>query len=172
MYDLFDILGKKSSVSIIRMFLKKPTQEFYETQVRERTKLAKASVDKWLKELEKCGFLASRKQGRMNVYRLNASNEIVRLMKIIRTLDILHHEMDGIRDCQAYLFGSSASGKDTESSDIDVLVIGKDRSVIDKIRRIDSRIKVSFFTPVEWSMAARKDAAFFESVEKNKIRLV
>ena len=155
---------------ILKLFLDSPTQELYETQVRDRTKLAKASADKWLKELEKCGILSSRRQGQTNLYRL-APGELTRLLKLIRTLDILQHKLPQT-DCQIYLFGSAALGKDTEASDIDILVIGSDRNIIGKIRKVDDRIKVSFFTPVEWSMAARKDRTFYENVEKNKIRLV
>jgi len=64
-----------------------------------------------------------------------------------------------------------------EDSDIDLLVLGKRSSevidALDKLgKKIDRKIKPTFYTELEWSQCARKDYAFYERVEKDKIRLI
>ncbi|MEW6222409.1 MAG: nucleotidyltransferase domain-containing protein [Candidatus Hadarchaeota archaeon] len=73
---------------------------------------------------------------------------------------------------EIYLYGSAARGEGFEDSDLDILVVGRERDVISEIGKIDKRIKVSFFTPLEWAKVAREDPAFYERVLQDKIRLV
>jgi len=85
---------------------------------------------------------------------------------LLPKLEILKYEGE------IYLYGSEARGEGLEDSDLDILVIGRERAVINKIEAIDKRVKVSFFTPLEWAKIARDDPAFYERVERDKIRLV
>ena len=77
-----------------------------------------------------------------------------------------------------YLYGSAARGEDVESSDIDLLLIGKlDKSTIVKelnkiSKKIKKEIKFQIFSRQEWSLMARNDPAFYERVEKDKVKLV
>jgi predicted nucleotidyltransferase len=73
---------------------------------------------------------------------------------------------------ELYLYGSASRGEDVEGSDVDILVIGKERAIVERVRVIDGRIKASFFSPLEWAKVAREDPAFYERVEKDRIRLV
>lgn len=157
---------------LIEFFLDNPTEEFYVKQLKEKTKLAKASVNAYLNKLENAEFLLKSRKGQMVIYKLNLSNPAVKQLKILRNADKLYSRVKKLEGARIFMYGSCARGENTEKSDIDILAIGKDRNLINEIMRIDSRIKVSFYTPLEWSMASRKDRAFFEIVEKEKIRLV
>ena len=75
----------------------------------------------------------------------------------------------------AYLFGSAARGEDTERSDIDVLVIGNEKKRRDRALFAalgGERIKIVFFTPMEFSMLSRKDKPFYDAIERDKVRLL
>ena len=78
---------------------------------------------------------------------------------------------------QIFLYGSAARGEDIENSDIDLLVIGKinKERLIPEIKKISNNIgreiKIIIFNTLEWSQLVRKDAPFYERVEKDKIRL-
>ena len=80
-----------------------------------------------------------------------------------------------IEGAEVYLFGSAARGEDTTDSDYDVLVIGKiPKQVLhDHISRLKSKrqVKPVVFTPLEWSAMRTKDPAFYERVEKDKVKL-
>ncbi len=167
---IFDLLGRKSPNRILRLFLERPTAELQIKDIVASTKLAKLSVLKWAKELAKQKILATHLIGRTTLYRLNKDNPSVRQLRLLYNVDYTDSKISAA-DAQVFLYGSFARGDNTEKSDIDLLVIGNDRSIIKKLKSADERIKVSFYTPIEWSMAARRDKAFFDNVEKDKIRL-
>jgi len=158
---------------ILKFFLNNPTGEFYEKEVQRKTRVARASVSKWLHALENLGFISVTRRGRLKLHRLNRENPLVKQLKVLSTMSWLVPNLEAFRgQWELYLYGSASRGEDVEGSDIDVLVIGKERAIIEKIRAIDGRIKVSFFTPLEWAKVAREDPAFYERVEKDRIRLV
>ena len=118
----------------------------------------------------------------MNFYRLNREDVLVKQMKRVYTLSIPFiyklkeaFEHAGI---EIYLYGSAARGEDTEKSDIDLLVIGKielvtfEKEMFPIRKMCKKEITYSFFTRLEWLSMSKKDPAFFERVEKDKIRLV
>ena len=168
--NIFDIMGKKSPNRILKMFIQNPTTEMQLKHIESSTKLAKLSVLKWTKCLAGQKLLTVRSVGRTALYGLNKDNPSVKQLRILHNLNYIDSKLGHV-DGKVFLYGSFTRGENTEKSDIDILVIGKNRDVIKKLKSMDSRINVSFYTPVEWSMAARKDKAFFNNVEKDKIRL-
>jgi predicted nucleotidyltransferase len=178
MFQLSEIFGRKVPFTILNFFLENPSREFYETQIREKLKLARASVNKWLKHLVKANLLIVSQNGRMKVYKLNSDNFISKQLKILKNLCNFLPELEALKNkYEIYLYGSSARGEDLEDSDVDILVIGKrSNEVIDVLskleRKINRKIKPSFYTELEWSQAARKDYAFYERAERDKIRLI
>lgn len=167
------VFGNRICWRVLRFFLSNPVREFYEKEIQGKVAAARASVRKWLRALEDFGFISVTRRGRLKLYKLNRENPIVKQLKILSTMSWLVPKFEAFRgQGELYFYGSASRGEDFEDSDIDILVIGKDRAIIGKIRAIDGRIKVSFFTPLEWAKMARGDPAFYERVEKDKIRLV
>jgi len=74
-----------------------------------------------------------------------------------------------------YVYGSYARGEDLETSDIDILIIGKINKEdiindIDEIsKRLGKNINAKIFSSFEWIKMKEKDKAFYERVEKDKI---
>lgn len=158
---------------VLRFFLDNPAGEFNEKEIQRKTAAARASVRKWLCALERVGLVSITRRGRLKLYRLNRENPLVKQLKVLNTMSWLLPRLETLGgQGELYLYGSAARGEDLEDSDIDILVIGRERVIVDKIKAIDERIKVSFFTPVEWAKTAREDPAFYERVERDKIRLV
>jgi predicted nucleotidyltransferase len=173
MVQINELLGSRICIKILDFFLKNPSSEFTQSRVRKKLGIAKLSAMKWLNFLVKNRILLKRTEGRMIFYKLDRENVIVKQLKILFTVSELRGKLERLKtDAEIWLFGSASRGEDFEDSDIDILVIGRDRKLITKIKSMDERIKVSFFTPVEWLRTAEKDKAFYERVEKDKIRLV
>ena len=177
MTQLDEILGKESSIKILKFFFEKPKQEFNETEVRKKTKLARATVNKWLKILLNYNLLTQTTKGKMKIYKANTEFVLTRQLKILLNIVKLLPHLRDTKNVQVYLYGSAARGEDMEDSDIDLLVVGKpEKSIYDVVRKIEAkvgrRVKMSVYTELEWSSMARKDPAFYERVEKDKIRLV
>lgn len=175
MVQLFELFAKRSAIRILEFFLDNPSGEFYESEIREKSGVVKASSVKWLKTLVESNFLSKRNKGRMILYKLNSENSIIKELKKLKLISLLAPEFKNL-GVEVFLYGSSARGEDKEESDIDILVIGKQtRDIINVIsnvgKKINKKIKPSFYTQLEWSKMFRKDPAFYERVEKDKIRL-
>jgi predicted nucleotidyltransferase len=170
---LEDVLRSKISIKILSLFLENPKSEFYEKDIQKRLRISRGSIRKWITFLKNRGFVYKIQRDRFNIYRLNSENSMVKQLKILNTLSSLLPAFEKLNvEAECYLYGSAARGEDNERSDIDILILGKDRDVIEKIKSIDNRIKVSFFTLLEWAKIAKEDPAFYERVERNKIRLL
>lgn len=172
-------LGNKTLLKTLSFFLRNPTKKFSYTATRKTLKIAKASLTKYLKLLLKAEFIKVEVIGLNKIYELSKENVIVKQLKILNSLLALS-DIKALCDkyeIEIYLYGSTARGEDAESSDIDLLVIGKinkeqiSSDIAEISKKVGSEIKFNIFSPLEWSQMSRKDAAFYERVEKDKIRV-
>ena len=169
----------KSGLLVLEFFLGNPTSEFSYTEVRGRTKLAKATLSESLKFLAQIGFLESRRIGVTKLHKLKKNSQIIKHLKILHTLMKLSalKEVGERNGCEIFLYGSAARGEDTEKSDIDLLVIGKvekeklKEDIARNLKKLGKEIKIQFFSQLEWAGRERKDKSFYERVEKDKIRI-
>lgn len=179
MVQLIETLGNKKLLNVLLFFIKNPSIEISQTNLIKKTKIAKATAVKWLSFLVKHRFLSYKKIGVTNLYKLNNNNLMIRQLKIINTLTYLQ-DLYKLKDegIEIYLYGSSSRGEDTGKSDIDLLVIGniKRNEIIDLIdglsKKINKKINFNIFRSIEWSMMQKKDKAYYERVEKDKVRLI
>lgn len=175
------IVWDSSVVLRLLVFFFGTSREFYEKQVREKTGLSLGAVNKYLKLLADEGLLLLEKRGKMNFFRLNRDNAAVKHLKIAYSLStpvaarlgVLGRELGA----EFYLFGSVARGEDDENSDWDVLVIGSVgmnglEAGVSPIRRdFGKEIKLTVLRRNEWLGLKEKDPAFYERLEKDRIRL-
>lgn len=179
MVEFKELLGNKSIIKLLDFFIHNSSKEFSQIKVREKTKLTKATLTKWLKYLEKNEIINVKIIGVTKLYKLNDSNLIVKQLKILNTL-ILLNGIELLKEkykIKIYLYGSSARGENINTSDIDLLVIGninRDTIIrdINKIaNRINKTITIQIFNHMDWINMNKKDNAFYERVEKDKIEL-
>jgi len=177
MIKLIELFGKREFVKLLFFFLEHPTKKFTQKEVKDKLRLAKATLTKWLKELESKGLVSIEKKGVSKIYALERTEGIVKQLKIMNILLKLNKlkEIAKEHNIQIYLYGSSARGEDVEDSDIDLMVIGKvkKQDLIEDINKISDEIgrniRFEIFSPMHWSRMSRKDKAFYERVEKDKI---
>lgn len=172
-------LGKRTLLEVLSFFIRNPSAKISYTDLRKKLKIAKATLTKHLNFLLKGEIIKVDRIGLNKIYQLNKENYIVTHLKILDNLLQLNNisELGKKYGIEIYLYGSAARGEDTENSDLDLLVIGKTKKEqvfpeISKIlKNIGKEIKIVIFDSLEWSQLARKDAPFYERVEKDKIRL-
>lgn len=166
-------------MKILSFFFRNSTKEFSQIELLNKIKISKATLIKWLKLLLNGEAIVMKRIGVTNLYKLNNENNFVRYLKILSTLS----ELDPLRELSkkynldVYLYGSAARGENVEGSDIDLLIISNlnASALIKEIKelseKINKEIKIQVFSKQEWSMMARKDPAFYERVEKDKVKL-
>jgi len=175
MVKIFRLLSKKSASALLRHFLEHPAKKAHAQQLEKEIKLSKMSILKGLHSLLDAGILEAEDIGRIRRYSLRRDEPIVKQLKILLTLEGVMPLLEKLKGSgvEIYLYGSAARGEDIETSDLDLLLIGdRDRKeVLGKIGRLE-KLKPVYFTFLEYSSIARKDKAFYERVEKDRIRLM
>jgi predicted nucleotidyltransferase len=180
MVQPLEILGSEGALRILEIFLKEPGSEFSQADVCRKSGISRMTAMKWLRILREEGMLSQLSRGRAAYYKLNTGNPVMKQLKILITIAKLYGVLRKLKDEKAefYLFGSAAMGEDTERSDIDLLVLGKvDKpavlATIDDAGRIMKRdVKPMFLSHLDYSNISRKDRAFYDSVERSKIRII
>jgi len=175
MVQLFELMGKRNNSKLITYFLGHPTLEIYPQKLHKELKMSRKGMFDALDAAYTAGILEADMIGRTRIYRLRRVNPEVRQLKILYSIDgimKLLEKLEGV-GVEVYLYGSAARGEDTEKSDIDLLLIGDaGRSqIIGKLGK-DKRLKPLFLTFMEYSSLARKDPAFYNRLEKDRIRLM
>jgi predicted nucleotidyltransferase len=175
------IIWESSTVlKLLVHFMENPTCEFYGKKVADETGVSVGAAHSGLKKLSDRGILKERKEGRMTFYRLERESEEVKHLKIAYNLSkpvVKDLKKIGEKlDAEIYLYGSVARGEDKEDSDWDILVIGdlsrpELEDEIDSIET-DENLKPALYSMGEWNSVEKEDPAFFERVERDKIRLI
>ena len=132
------MLQKYNRWIVAQQFFDDPAPEggFSLREVSRKAKIAPTSVKKYLKELEKEGFITrTRSRQGFPVYYANRENERYVFYKRINTLSTIYES--GLIDylykaClpdAIVLFGSAARGEDTKGSDIDLFLLCKEKKI-------------------------------------------
>jgi predicted nucleotidyltransferase len=128
---------------ILRVFFDYPTRYFQLREICRTLGMGMPSVSMHVKALERQGFLAKEKRGVYDSYRASMS-DIFRLYKrndvLLRIYESGLEEFiaDKIQPDAAVLFGSASKGEDVEGSDIDVLLVAKEKAV--DLSRFEKRL--------------------------------
>jgi len=178
MVNLNELLGNKNIIKILN-FIIELEYEISQTKIRNKLKISKVTLIKWLNFLEKNNFVNTRIEGVSKLYTLNKKNNILKQYKILTNIIILEslNSLAKKHNVKIYLYGSSSRGEDTKDSDIDLLIIGniKRHNIIEEInklsKKLNKKITLQIFNNLEWANLERKDKAFYERVEKDKIEL-
>lgn len=125
------IFTSRARVKILSLLLFRPTEGYHLRDIARRTGFSPPYVKKELEKLTKIGLVSETTRGNLRIYQANKASilyEDLRRMFLKTellgpTLATLFDERKSVR--YALLYGSFASGKETESSDVDILVIGR-----------------------------------------------
>ena len=175
MVQIFKLLEKKTTSEMLRFFLENPTVRIHAEKLINTLGMSRRSVIGCLKTLLESEVLTVEEIGRTRQYTLNRTNPLVKKLKAFYNIDKIMPLLKNLQNInvEVYLYGSAARGEDSEDSDIDLLIIGDKpaKNVIGKIGKMEN-LKPVYFTYIEYSKLARTDKAFYERIEKDKIRLI
>lgn len=157
-----------------------PSEELYINQIVAKFGVDKRNLAKKIKELEKEGILKGRELGNM---RLFAINKEYPLYKEYRTIFFKSGGIEAeLKEAlkkqknvhEAYIFGSYATGKMGEHSDIDVLVVGGHniynlQKEVDKLQKMYGReINIVNMDEKEYNNKRKVDDPFVSKILKGK----
>ena len=172
------ILGSKTRINILKLFVFNPKKEYY---VREIERLIKTSFDLVRRELihlETIGLLKSRVSGKQKYYTLNMEHMLFPEFKsmILKTAgigDIIQGAIKNRNDILiAFIYGSYAKNAESLESDIDLFVIGDilstdlQQSVSEVESQTKREINPTVYSPKEFKEKYKAKNHFVLSVIK------
>ncbi len=133
------------------------------SQIARDTGISKGEVSKAVKVLKGCGLVDSEQNGRNMVCRVDRRLSVFARLRTTFNLIEIMSKIAGLRKYadKIILFGSCAQGTDTADSDIDLLVVTRDKQKADKAAQA---IKLS--RPVQWVIKMPQEYVVLNSKEK------
>ncbi len=178
--EIIDIIATGGCIQILEPFLYQPGVEMYQSELIKKTGVPLNRALKLLKQLVDHGILQGTEKAGCMFYRASFENPVLKQLKL---LNIVSKLFDLTRDfsdknIEVYLFGSAAKGEDTENSDIDLLIIADtDKTVVNKLldrlmTGLPREVSPVVYSSLEYANLYNKDKAFYESIERYKIRVL
>lgn len=133
-------------LNILKLFFEEPTREFNVREVARLLKISPATASKELKELVKEDILKTKKQKLFSFFKANLESDNYRDIKVyynikkIRNSGLLESLNKFYLKPTIVLFGSVAFGMDTETSDIDLLIISEKTSEFLEIKKFENKL--------------------------------
>lgn len=168
------LFKSKTRVKILKLLILNPTKEFYLREIQRRTEENVTSIRRELNNLEEASLVKKRVDGIQKYYKINKNSPVYEELKklVLKTAalnEVLKNNMKDVGTVKyALIYGSFAKGDETESSDIDLLIIGdvKENLLIRKISKVERELgrEINY---VLWS-----EKEFFKKIKERNHLLI
>lgn len=171
---LEQVFTATNALKILGYLLSCPNRELYDREISRLTGISSAGTNLALRELADVGLIEQIEKGRMKFYKLTLDDPLIRQIKIVKTLSELKPLTEKLKlfSIRIVLFGSAAAGEDTDTSDIDLFILAREKknvmTVLEK-SSLSERVKPVVSTPSEWADLSSKNEVFSREVEKGII---
>ncbi|HSB14992.1 MAG TPA: nucleotidyltransferase domain-containing protein [Bryobacteraceae bacterium] len=149
--------------AVLGFFFTHIDERFYQRQVLRALRLGSGAVQRDLSRLCKCGILVRTVEGRQTYYQVNRQCPVVDELRglIRKTFGVSYVLQTNLRALAnriqiAFVYGSLAEGRETPSSDIDVMIVG-DHVTLDEI--------VSAFSTAQAELAREINPSLYRIAE-------
>jgi predicted nucleotidyltransferase len=163
----------------LRFFLENPYTEVYLREFARKTKINTNTAQRFLDLFLKQKLVVEEKKAHLRYFKANMENIFFKHLKI--TYSIKRITESGLIDffkknnySNVILFGSVAKGEDDKTSDIDFILIGKNKklSLTENEKKLGMEINAHSFTYAEWKKQAKDNKAFYQEVISTGINLI
>jgi len=142
--DFKENLLNKVPLKIFSYLCRVPHTPHYEREIARSVNVSIGATNQTLKILLSMGVVTREKKGQLYLYRVIADNPVVREFKKFENIMDLADLILKLRDVcrKIVLYGSCATGEDTNESDIDLFIVSEDKTkVLNEIRKDAKRMK-------------------------------
>lgn len=183
---VIDALFTTTQRRLLGLLYGQPDRSFYFKEILRRTGMGVATIKRELDRMVDAGILTRSKIGNQHHYQTNPACPIhEELASIVRkTLGLagpIRSALEPLSDRidQAFLYGSTASGKAGPDSDIDLLVVGKvtlseiAQALYSAQEALEREINPRVYSSDEWQHLVNSDNRFVrEILDKQRIDLL
>jgi len=181
---IYRLFSSKIRTKLLDVFLRVPKSRFYIRELEREINEEAKNISRELQNLEALGLLVSRRNGNQKIYTVNEDFVLYPELKgiIFKTTGLMGHlkeTLAKLKDIEAaFIYGSYATGKETESSDVDLIIIGKpDLTELNEVisgieEKLNREINYICFERGEYEHRKKaKDAFISEILDEAKIML-
>ena len=184
--QLLNILGTKNNINVIRFLVRHKDWEFNISELSKDTKINKGALSRIIKKLEKENVIRLNRKGRILLFKINKDNLFIK--NVIIPLfekeeaffkEYLKNKLTKLKEkdvLSIILYGSYASGEATLTSDIDLMVVVKNKtnSLINKSNKLknellekDILLRIDIISLKEFKKLYKLKEPLFKSIEQN-----
>lgn len=178
--SLASALFSRVQLRLLRLFMGQPDRAYQISDVIGLAHSGRGAVQRELENLSAAGILAVSISGKRKTYRANRQspifNELYRLiMKTVGMVEPIRAALEPFRKNidLAFVYGSVARGKDTASSDIDLMVFGRDVGygeifgALQKAEKVLGRpVNPTVTSAREWRLKLAEEKSFVRKVSQ------
>jgi len=170
------LFSSKLRIKLLDVFLSSPDARFYIRELERKIKEEAKNVSRELKNLEALGLLKGEKQGNLKYYSVNENFFLYPELKaiIFKTTGVqglLKEALERLKGIEtAFIYGTYATGKESESSDVDIMIIGKpDLTEINEVisnleEKLNREVNYMCFDQEEFKERRKAGDAFINEV--------
>lgn len=177
MSQLADALFTTTQQRVLGLLYAQPDRSFYTKEILRLTGMGVATIKRELDRMEAAGLLTMNRIGNQHHYQANPECPIyAELLGIVKKTfgitDIIRQALSPLSEqiSWVFIFGSVASGKETATSDIDLMVVG-DVSFTEVVgllhpaqATLGREINPKIYSMEEWTQMRNNKDAFFKEV--------
>jgi predicted nucleotidyltransferase len=167
-------------IKFVEFFLTNPYKEVYIRELAKKLKISPFATKKYADNLIKENLILDEKKANLRYLRANTNNLFYKHLKISYNLrqllksELIEFLKSNLANVSSIiLFGSLAKAEDSDESDIDILIIGKQKHLeLKKFEdKLDKKIALHFFSWSEWNSKAKEDHPFYYEIINHGIPL-
>ncbi|MGI0086903.1 MAG: nucleotidyltransferase domain-containing protein [Nitrosotalea sp.] len=181
--SLESLFRSRAQILILKLLFLNSSSEFHANDIARKTDLAPSTIAKEMPLVQNIGVVLRRTQGNLVFYRINNQsvifNELKRIFLKFEMLDeIISRDLPKEKIKFALIYGSFAKGTESQSSDIDLLVIGdvSDDAVLRSIskteRTLGREINYILWTEEEFLERVEKKIPLIKEISKTPVMMI
>lgn len=160
-------------IKILKYFLENPYQEVYLRELAKKLKISPFAVKKYLDIMLKDKLIAEERKANLRYIKANMHNLFFKYLKIafsVKKLEesgLIYYIKENVENLSSIiLFGSMAKGEDDRNSDIDILIIGNEKSLkmTEFEEKLGRTVNYHLYKWSSWNKQSEKNKAFYFDV--------
>jgi len=165
----------------LRFFIENPYEEIHLRGFSRRLNMSINSAQRFLNLFLKERLIKDERRVNLRYFKANIDSIVFRNIKIVFSLKKIENSglIDMLRGMvnSVVVFGSVAKGLDDPGSDVDFLIIGKDKEKGRGVcfsweKKFDRECNFHIFTLEEWKKQKRENKAFYQEIISTGINLI
>ncbi|MBS1268512.1 MAG: hypothetical protein MAG458_01241 [Nitrosopumilus sp.] len=177
------LFRSKTLIQLLKFLLLNQTQEYYLHELADKAGVSASTALRELNKIQPLNLITKSSQGHITYYKINRNciifEELKRIfLKFELTDEIISKEIKKFNIKYALIYGSFARGTETETSDMDLLIIGdvNRHSILNSISELENtigrEINYILWTEKEFKEKVQENLSLLKNIKINETIMI